>query len=83
MASLSLVDAVIQHSTNLKFRPSQTRVESTSSQNVAPGEGGRAGVQASKGEGAGMYLCVLGVMYVSMCPWNDFKLPPPPPQGCQ
>lgn len=55
MASLSLVDAVIQHS-NLKFRPSQTRVESTSSQNVAPGEGGRAGVQASKGEGVGMYV---------------------------
>ena len=50
IASLSLVDAVIHQGRNLKLRPSQTKVEPTSSQEVTHGSAdeGRIGEQASK-----------------------------------
>lgn len=58
IASLSLVDAVVHHGSHLKLRPSQTKVEPTSSQSVAPGalgEGGvRVGEQGSKSSGDAM-----------------------------
>ena len=51
VVSLSLVDAVIHHTSNLKLRPSQTKVEPTSSQSVAQGtDSDRAGEQAPKGD---------------------------------
>lgn len=55
IASLSLVDAVIHHGSNLKLRPSQTKVETTSSQNVVQGTPGGegAGEQPSKGGTSG------------------------------
>lgn len=53
IASLSLVDAVIHHGSNLKLRPSHTKVEPTSSQNSLQGGEGRAGEPASKGDSSG------------------------------
>lgn len=61
IACLSLVDAAIHNSTHLKLRPSQTKVEPTSSQSVVQGnlndgglnDGGRVDEQASKGDASG------------------------------
>lgn len=57
IACLSLVDAVI-HNSHLKLRPSQTKVEPTSSQSVVQGnlnDGSRVGEQASKGDASGQW----------------------------
>ncbi len=50
IASLSLVDAVIHQGRNLKLRPSQTKMEPTSSQELTHGSAdeSRVGEQSSK-----------------------------------